>query len=76
MPADDSEDLYKNDHLLHYSPRATIKCGLDYMLIQTADHSHAGRYKLVSKNSAGKGQITFRLKVKCKYIVHREINGK
>lgn len=74
MPADDSEDLYKNDHLVQYSPQGTIECGLDYMRIQRVDHSHAGRYKIVSKNIAGKGQITFRLKVKCKYT-HREING-
>ena len=72
MPADDSKKLYKNDHLIQHS--RTIEWGLDYILIDRVDHSHAGKYKLVSKNIAGKGQITIRLKVKCKYT-HREING-
>jgi hypothetical protein len=74
MPVDDSEDLYQNDDLLQYSPQGTVESGLDFMRIRTVNHSHAGKYKIVSKNIAGKGQITFHLKVKCKYT-HGTING-
>ena len=72
MPVDDSEKLYKNDHLMQHS--GTMEWGLDYMRIARVDHSHTGKYKVVSKNIAGIGQIIFQLKVKCKYIIHREIS--
>ena len=75
MPADDSKDLYKNDHRIQIQHSRTMEWGLDYMRIVTVDRSHAGKYTIVSENIAGKGKIIFQLKVKRKYIIHRKLVG-
>ena len=61
-PTDD--DVYRNGHLLQYSPQGTIYSGVDYIRIRSVNQSHSGKYKLTSTNNAGKGQISFHLKVK------------
>ena len=65
MPTD--EDLYKDGHLVPSSPQGTIYCGVDYMQIHRVNHSQAGKYKISSRNRAGEGHISFRLKVKGTY---------
>ena len=68
-------DLYKDGDLLPYDPQGTIYCGVDYMEIQEVDCSDARKYKISTRNTAGEGHISFRLKVKgistYAYIVSR-----
>ena len=63
-PRPKDADLYMDGHLVPYTPQGTIDCGVDYMEIQHVNHSDAGKYKISSRNRAGEGHFSFRLKVK------------
>ena len=62
-------ELYKDDKLVESTRNGTIFVGIDRVGIQSVDRQqYAGRYKIISSNDAGHGEISFNLKVQRKIV--------
>ena len=67
-------DLYKDGNLVQSTSRGTIFVGVDSIGVQLVDKkSYTGVYTIRSKNEMGSGDITFKIKVKCKFRIIYEL---